>query len=365
MQKEIGSNFELNVKELTNDDFQNSVGLDKLRGNDIVFLSTGRGAEGFVLDTIQERIPDIDKIALVPSFTCETVLMPFLERKYKIVTYPIKETLEIDIEKFEETLVVSKAQVVLVHGYFGFNTLKGFNDIIEKYRKKGVLFIEDITQCLYSEFPALTSDYTVGSLRKWGPLPDGGYAVCREGRFLNKPYDYDEKLEKEKLDAAFLKYLYLHEDKGNKQEFLSKFQTAEKILDEETKFYKISPSTVKVQNGLDVDELKRKRRENYSYLYEQIKELKSCHIITPKLDKDAVPLYFAIFSKERKELQEKLRDKCIYAPIVWPKPDNISHVCDEAEKLYHNILCLPIDQRYDLDDMERMVSHLKEWEERV
>lgn len=361
MQKEIGSNFDLNLKKIMNDEPKSSIRLEKLKGSDMVFLSTGRGAEGFVLDAIQARIPEIKKIALVPPFTCDTVLVPFLERKYKIVTYPIKETLDIDIEKFEETLTISRAQVVLIHRYFGFNTLKGFDDIIEKYSQKGVVFIEDITQCLYSDFPVLASNYIIGSLRKWGPLPDGGYAVCREGSFYNKPCDYDEKLEKVKLDAAYLKYLYLHENKGNKQEFLDKFQAAEKILDNEIGFYKISPSAVKVQNGLELDKLKRKRRENYSYLYKRIKDLKFCHIITPKLKEDVVPLYFAIFVNERKELQEKLRDSCIYAPIVWPKPDNMPYICEEAEGLYDHILCLPIDQRYDLDDMGRMVSCLKEW----
>lgn len=145
MQKEIGSNFDLNLKKIMNDEPKSSIRLEKLKGSDMVFLSTGRGAEGFVLDAIQARIPEIKKIALVPPFTCDTVLVPFLERKYKIVTYPIKETLDIDIEKFEETLTISRAQVVLIHRYFGFNTLKGFDDIIEKYSQKGVVFIEDIT----------------------------------------------------------------------------------------------------------------------------------------------------------------------------------------------------------------------------
>lgn len=362
MQKEIGSNFDLNLEKFLKADLKKSIELEKLKGSDIVFLSTGRGAERFVLDNIQNRIPGTKKIALVPPFTCETVLAPFLERKYEIVTYPIKETLDVDIEKFEETLMASSAQVVLVHRYFGFDTLKGFNTVIEKQRKKGVIIIEDITQCLYSEFPVLMSDYIVGSLRKWGPLPDGGYAICGKGSFCNKPEIYDEMLIKEKVDAAYLKFCYLHENKGDKQKFLDKFQVAEEILDSETGFFKISPLAVKVQNSLDVEELKRKRRENYSYLYEQVKSFKSFYAITPELEEGVIPLYFAIFSKERNKLQKKLRDNGIYAPIVWPKPEDMPYICDEAERLYENILCLPIDQRYDLDDMGRMAECLKEWE---
>ena len=41
---------------------------------------------------------------------------------------------------------------------------------------------------------------------------------------------------------------------------------------------------------------------------------------------------------------------------MWPKAEECPTVCDEAQELYDTVLCLPIDQRYSLEDMERMAQ---------
>ena len=33
----------------------------------------------------------------------------------------------------------------------------------------------------------------------------------------------------------------------------------------------------------------------------------------------------------------------------------------ESKEIYSRILCFPIDQRYDTDDMERIIATVKEW----
>ena len=49
----------------------------------------------------------------------------------------------------------------------------------------------------------------------------------------------------------------------------------------------------------------------------------------------------------------------IYAPVVWPKADCCPEVDKDSEYVYEHILCIPIDQRYDVDDMERVVKVIK------
>ena len=55
-------------------------------------------------------------------------------------------------------------------------------------KEKGGIIIEDVTHSLlsvkqYHDF----SDYLVASLRKWGPLLDGGFCSKKKGQFLEKP----------------------------------------------------------------------------------------------------------------------------------------------------------------------------------
>lgn len=364
MNREIGSNFDLNpnLKLST----KKGINLEQfgLKGSNTVFLSSGRGAEGFVLDEIETRNPDIKKIAFIPPFTCETVIEPFKKRGYKIFTYSISSSLKIDSRMFQEELMRSNAQVVLMHQYFGFQTCNLLPSVIEEARHKGIVFIEDRTQCLYSEFSVLPVDYIVGSLRKWTGLPDGGFAICRYGKFHKRPCEQDSLLESEKLKASYLKYDYIHNHRGDKKLFLELFERAEKILNEEEKYYNISPSSIQIQNSINIDELCQRRRKNYSYLYEQLKDIISINILTGKLKDDEVPLYFAITVDNRNDLQKYLREFQIYAPIVWPKSNADVLICKEADEIYNSILCLPIDQRYEIDDMERISIRVKEYFEK-
>lgn len=361
MQKEIGSNFELNPEMLLAEKYEFKFKEYGISGNDELLLSTGRGAERLVLDTILLNKPDLKRIALIPPFTCETVVEPFLERDFTVYTYPIKENLNIDVEDFVSVLERSGAQVILVHRYFGFDTLKNFEKIIEKYRKNGIIFIEDKTQCLYSKFHNLSTDYIVGSLRKWAALPDGGYAVCKTGVFKDKPLGYDKKLEEKKVEASLLKYKFLHEGSGVKKQFLDIYREAEDILDSEQGYFKISPVSEKIQCNLNIEELKRKRRKNYERLYNGLKEISSIRCLTPQLGVNDIPLYFALLTDKRHDLQIALRDKCVYAPIVWPKYEFMPEICKEAQMIYDLALCIPIDQRYDTDDMERIISCIREF----
>lgn len=360
MQREIGSNFWLNPQVMNGNGLH--IELDKygLCGSDTALFSTGRGAESFVLETIEKRNKNLKKVALIPPFTCETVIEPFLKFGYSIYTYPVDKTLNTEPGQLKLAIEQTKAQVVFLHRYFGFDTLKNCENVIRLFRGKGVVFIEDKTQSVYSRFADLSADYTVGSLRKWTGLPDGGYAVCRQGEFVKKPTVYDKSLEAAKLKACFSKYVYMEGKAENKAEFLEQYRKAEKILDAQKKYYAMSPVSEHVQATMDIREMKEKRRQNYNIVFEELKNVEKIKIITPELSDNDVPLYFAMLVEDRERLQEQLRKDNIYAPIVWPKAEIVSAICQEAEDIYEHILCLPIDQRYGKDDMQRMAECVKE-----
>lgn len=348
MLSEIGSNFWINEKELLLSKKKLSVAEFNLFGDDVCWLSTGRSAIGYVLDDIQLNKPNTTKKAILPSFTCDTVIKPFVERGYEIFYIDVDRYLQINLIELSNIMLNIKDGVLLLHRYFGFDTLSEIEKIVNLAKKNSVTFIEDCTQSLYSKTNKANANYYVGSIRKWCGVPDGGFAVKTRGTFTEKPIETDVVLEKEKLEASLLKHKYMVNGIGEKQAFLIKYREAEETLDNQNKYYSISNSSRIIQSNLDIETLKNKRRRNYDVL------VSSLHVpvVFSKTVENIVPLYCPIYVDNRAELQTYLRDKSIFAPILWPRYEGIPDMF--SRELYEHLLCLPIDQRYGEDDISRM-----------
>jgi dTDP-4-amino-4,6-dideoxygalactose transaminase len=356
MLPEIGSNFWLDPNDNYTFEAELSVAEFGYKGKDTALLSTGRAAENMVLDDVESRNPNINKVAIVPPYTCHTVLEPFYKHGYELYTYRVSLNLETSAIDLRKVIEDKKPGIVLIHRYFGFDTVVGCHDIIDEFSEKGIVFVEDGTQSLFSNYESLNADYYTGSLRKWAGLPDGGFAVSKKTLFRAKPDEYDVELTAVKLSASYEKNSYIQGLQVEKQHFLSLYAEAEQILNSETKYYKISPVSVGVFNKLNIKELINRRRENYSCLFERVRGRKCIRPILGQLTREVVPLYFPIYVEDRIAFQTKLREERIYAPIVWPLPDKAPLICNEAKELYNHLICIPIDQRYGIDDMMRIID---------
>jgi dTDP-4-amino-4,6-dideoxygalactose transaminase len=356
MLSEIGSNFWISPNEGKSGKPLGAPFQFGYNGSDYVWMSTGRSATRLVLQTIEERNLKYKKVALLPPFTCHTVFEPFMDFDYEIHTLPMNLDLSINPEDIACYQEQYDAGVVLVHRYFGFNTLSGFNQVIQSLQRKGVVVIEDCTQCLYSTFPISNADYVVASIRKWCGVPDGGFAICKEGVFTHKPTRTDTRMVETKRIASELKYKFLFEGEGDKPTFKAKYREAESLLDNQDGYYAIGELSANIQAELDVDQLKKKRRENYKALLDGIQDVKRINVLFKTLSDDVVPLFFPILVDDRDTIQDLMADNDIYSPVVWSKADNCPTIDEAAETIYEKILCIPIDQRYDVEDMQRIVE---------
>ena len=361
MLSEIGSNFWINPDEELKDKPLGSPEQFGCIGSDYVWLSTGRSAISFAIKTIEERNPQLKKSAVIPPFTCHTVIEPFLHAGYEVHYYSINEKMEVSSDEILKCANEHDAAIVLYHKYYGFDTLPDINELCATLRKQNRFTIEDCTQCLYSEHKKSDADFFVGSIRKWQGTPDGGFTVCRDGVFHDKPEKTDIALEQAKIKASLAKYKFLFDHEGDKSTFLHFYREAEDVLIAQEGFYAISFTSQKMQSNLDVSFLKNRRRMNFQTLLSGLSGFNEVSPIFNKLDEDVVPLYFPVLTKDRAALQTYLRQHDIYVPIVWPKADCLGEVCKEAEYLYQHLLCVPIDQRYDVDDMKRIIETINNY----
>ena len=363
MLKEIGSNFWISPEETRPNHSPFEPQRFGVEGSDFVWMSSGRSAIRIVLETIGKRHPEVNKTALLPSFTCHTVIEPFLDFGYQVIAIPMDEHLASDADTILELQARHKAGIVLVHRYYGFDTLPDFDRCVVELRNKGVMVIEDCTQSLYSCVARSDADFLVGSIRKWCGVPDGGFAVCKEGTFENKPEECDVELEQLKLDASRLKYDYIFQGLGEKSIYKEKYGKAEGILAGQTRFFSIGKFSQTIQLNLNVPSLKARRRINYQTLLDGLKDVPGLKIVFDELKDEVTPLYFPVFVDDRGGLQGFLADNDIYAPVVWPKAACCPKVDETTDNTYCHLLCIPIDQRYEEDDMNRIIKVIKQFYE--
>lgn len=358
MLSEIGSNFWMEPTEGYGRAVHITPEIFGIMGSDYAWLSTGRSAIFMAIEEAERRNHKIKRVALVPSYTCHTVVAPFLKAGYKVEALAVDERLCMRGEELLDAVKKSNAGIMLIHNYFGFYTMPGWEEVYEKIKALGVVVIEDRTQCLYSSFKMSGVDYMVGSIRKWHGVPDGGFVVSRKGTLNNKPKESDLILERTKKEAAILKYNYLYNQQGTKDRFLDGFAKAESILDHQTKRFTISNTSLQIQACLNAEELKEKRRQNYGYLLNRLAGLKTVSFVFLELPEGVTPLYCPILIMDRKMVQSYLKNHAIYAPVIWPKYEKLPAVRGKADVLYERMLCIPIDQRYGREEMEKIAECL-------
>ena len=113
----------------------------------------------------------------------------------------------------------------------------------------------------------------------------------------------------------------------------------------------MSKLTHNLLKAADYDSICQKREENFEYLHKALGDKNKLKLKTP-----IGPYAYPFYCKNGMEIKKKLAEKKIYVPTLWP---NVLTMHGSLEKDYaENILPLPCDQRYGIEDMQRMVEDL-------
>ncbi len=366
MKNEIGSFYEIaediEKSEIFGKDGEKNWMQEMFGGMEMLLVCSGREAvEAALMDIAQCRKP-CGRVCLLPQYTCDTTIIPFEKQGWELHFFPVNQDLRPDKESFEKLLQQIAPDVLLAHTYYGVDTLAKVRESIQKQQEKGMIFVEDMTQSLALWKPGGIADYYVGSLRKWFPIPDGGF-VAANHKLLVLPEEEKKLFVEQKRRAQSLKYQYLCGQEVEKEEFLKCNQAAEQYLYENDKVSSVSEYTKNRLKSLDIQMNFQKRKENASFLLQALWKLTK---VKPVLDlEDGSPLYVPVYANEREELQEFLTENHIFAPVLWPIPRQIKETLEgDMEFIFHHLLALPCDQRYGKKDMARMVQCLLKYEQK-
>lgn len=117
----------------------------------------------------------------------------------------------------------------------------------------------------------------------------------------------------------------------------------------------MSKLTENLLKSIDYEMVKNRRTNNYMYLHEHLSELNELQV-NPAEGAFSYPLMV----RNGMIVKKKLAKEKIYVPTLWP---NVVSDMDEnalERKMAENILPIPCDQRYTINDMQYVISKLKD-----
>ncbi|MBN2693425.1 hypothetical protein JXR93_02080 [bacterium] len=310
--KEIGGYFELELK--------NSGEYYK----DLIALNSARNSLEYILLTKEYK-----KI-YIPYYTCDVILEPIKKLNIEFEYYNIDSNLE---PIFNKNLLSN--EVFLYTNYFGIK-----DSFIKKIVKSIKNIIIDNSQAFFSTpIKGIDSFY---SARKFFGVSDGAY--LHTDKNLNYKIKQDKSYDRM---THLLKRVDLSAMDG-----YSDFKNSDNSLNNQN-IKEMSKLTKKILASIDYTNVISIRQSNFLYLHQKLKDKNE---LTIEITNETPMCYPFLFKSEY--LRAELIKNRVYVATYWP---NVIESSPENSKEYYlakYLLPLPIDQRYDINDMNMILSIL-------
>ncbi|MBE6289100.1 MAG: hypothetical protein E7100_02535 [Bacteroidaceae bacterium] len=323
--------------------------------DDVTLFSLCREALYFIASLFEKT----SKRVLLPAYTCQTVIDPFAELGWQIEYYNITSNLRIDTEDLIGKSETFAPAICLAHPFYGADLNQEELDVLLLIKQKKCVLVEDLTQCVFSNQRSEIFDFFVGSYRKWFPIPDGAFLVGKG--FDNVELDENTIFVQYMSDAMYLRGLFHKTNDVNTKEISRRIgNVALSYISGQIVPHKMSSFSRKLLAEIDLTTVQKRRMSNYRYLYENFHHIKSCTPVERSMDEiTCAPLFFPIYVEDRGTIQKQMAANEIYAPILWPVYSDSLLINQNIENIYNHILMIPCDQRYTQEDMERVLTFLK------
>lgn len=355
MKKEIGSIFPLSdsaIKQAESNQVQYT--------DDKLYYSLCREA----LCDIAYALGTNTKTVLIPAYTCQTVITPFEEAGWLCKFYSIRRDLRIDTDNLLSLVKKLHPSLVVVHPFFGMDLNDEEMKVLMAIKELCIAVVLDLTQCLFSTKQYSFASFVVASYRKWMPLPDGGFlrSFTNTIEIVQPETDNLEFIEKS-IAAMYLRDQYFKIGEQRMKDISIRLnKSANNMAKRNIISHKMSQVSVSLLQKEDLKLNQQCRFENYFYLDRNVDESeKITKVCKNNEELTTAPLYFTIFAQNRASLQHLLAQDAIYAPVIWPVEDKRVLIDDEVNYIYEHLLAIPIDQRYDVNDMQRVIEILNNY----
>lgn len=311
------------------------------------------GREALYLVALNLNQDNNQPVVLMPAYCCHSMVDPFEKAGWKVVYYRLNEDLTVDLQYIFALLVSIKPSAVLTMNFYGSASTRAALDTI-KTEFPVCICIEDFSHCTFSfsEIYNEQVDYYVTSIRKSVGVCDGSVIISKAVLDESSVENNETEFMHARRDCQKLKAKYAYsQDATQKNIFFPELRTQEGELDNFNGVHIISKSgreMLKVLNGGMIRYARQQNMKHILYLLgdkvESIPGIERCL--------DGAPFSLPILVKNRDEVQQKLAKRGVYAPVLWPICDEARAICPVSARMADEMLSIPIDQRYNYDDIE-------------
>ena len=290
----------------------------KMLHDEGIKLNCGRNALAYII-----KAKNIKKLWM-PKFMCDSCDKVLSDNQVDVEYYSIGLDFKPVIKEWDGWLYV-----VNFYGQLSNDYLTSLGDRI----------IVDNAQAYFQE--PISGVDTLYTCRKFFGVADG--AILYTDKFI--------KVEEQ--DESFNRMNFLL---GRYERSASEFY-AEYV--ENNHFFRNQPIktmsklTENLLHGIDYEEVRKRRTQNFSYLQDKFSSVNKLKLSVPD-GAFMYPLYIENGAEVRKQLQAKK----IFIPTLWPAVFNLCNEDDVEYDMAKNILPIPVDQRYGIEDMNYLVKEI-------
>lgn len=280
---------------------------------------------------IKAGIPDA---VWMPRWICDAMLSPLLELNVPVHFYSLDEDLNP-----EAALSIAPGEWLLYVNYFGICDRQE-QALLKRFNPAQLIF--DRSQAFFaSPQQGLAAIY---SPRKFFGVPDGGLLLS------TIPVIQPEHRAEEPLPGTehLLQRLALGAEAG----FVA-YQQAENTLST-LPGTAMSVLTRRLLETIDYPFVEQARLRNFRYLHKRLRHLNAMSV--PE-ELAYAPLCYPFLIRQ-KGLRESLYEARIYTATFWQDAAVRMDEGDYEQTLINYLIPLPVDQRYDLADLETLVENI-------
>lgn len=314
MQDMMGGFFGLELPEYNNFPFTES--------EYCVFTNSGRTALACILDNMPRP-----RRVFIPRYICHTLEEPLTG--FNTETYGCRADLSPILPDDAQ-----KEDVIILVDYFGLTARHVFN-AAEQFPGQVIV---DATTALFrasgEQFP------TFYSPRKFVGVPDGGVACA--------PFPLIRQPEETAPSSATALHLLQRIESGILSAATAAQQAENALCGTRLA---MSPLTRRLLHSIDFHTVSQKRLSNYHTLHRALASLNRLDL--PE-HPDSAPMYYP-FVCGIPGMRDDLIDAGVALPLFWEEVIDTTPAHSTENTLARTLLPLPIDQRYNENDMQKLL----------